>query len=302
MTPTRTNAAFQDLLRYDAARHGSLDPASSQGPPPALDADSSIPPPPPVSILRSLPSPGGGEEGRVKRTAKAIDEAERTRKEQKAEEQAMRKQAKAEKRRIKKALREQKKNPIVGDRLPRFTDVAESVPAPPPSGGEGGAEQAWPAPPPAGIPPTPLVLKGENAVLVRNEMIRLQDKYLKDKRRKWRIWAGALSLCIIGFSSYFLARYVVAYLQLSPASVLLSEARQGISASLDSLMQTLCLVFISSSAASLACMLVVVVFLRVVSMPQHCSRSFPSQADVTFTSSFRHAVELAAPPWHGAVL
>ena len=243
-------------------------------------------------------SVSGPSKGHVKSATKAIEEAEKARK--KVEKEAVRAdkaQSKAEKKRIKAARKEQKHDPIHGDDLPHMPDTVASSTSPAMQQQHGFAfgdrytefppqrVASKPSPRLSGayseLEATPAALKGDNAILVDREIERLRDKQMKDIRMKWRVWTGTLSLVVIAFSTYFMARYIIAWLNLAPSNTPLSDAKAGTTMSVDALISTLCLIELSVAAASIACILAVIFYLRAVSTSN--SRCIPPyKADTLF--------------------
>ncbi|KDN39261.1 hypothetical protein K437DRAFT_13855 [Tilletiaria anomala UBC 951] len=223
--------------------------------------------------------------GKVRQAALVIDKAEqqarakaakKSKKDAKNERRAEATASKAEKRRIKAARREQKKDPIHGDALPHMPDtILDGVDK---SGLPGDRYTALPTRSTrsslgkAGYdegyydtladPLTPMALKGGNAVLVDREMKRLRDAGVKELRMRWRMWTGAFSLIVLAMTTYFMARYIISWLNLSPGTIPLSNAPAGSRTPIDELARLLCLVDFSAAAGSIAGILAVVVYLR----------------------------------------
>lgn len=100
----------------------------------------------------------------------------------------------------------------------------------------------------------------ENATLVAREMQRLRGMDSQRIKRRRKIWAGAADLLLMALTSYVLARYAMAYMHLSPSSVILSESTQNVSA--DPLLRTIALLSVALTAYSDLLFLLAAIYLR----------------------------------------
>ena len=222
----------------------------------------------------------------------------------KEEKKMDKKASQAEKKRVQAARKEQKKHPVKGDSLPSMptsaTDRTAGIEAVDTFGADLG--DAYTTLPPRRLSTqtktnkqqqqdtdgfdsddqtetihvsylqpggagaaAPQALRGNNGILVDRELERISDRRTKDLRMQWRVWTGTVSLVVLAFGTYFMARYIIAWLNLSPASIPLSDARDETAQPIDTLVRLLCLIDFSAAAASLACVLWVVAYLRAVS-------------------------------------
>jgi hypothetical protein len=141
----------------------------------------------------------------------------------------------------------------LGDDLPHMP-VASSTAPPPPFQSRSSLGSTMYLPEMASTserPRTPPALKGQNATLVDREVDRLRDRHLKTLQRHWRIYTGTVMLVILGICTFVFTKYVLAFLALSPASWVLSDAPDGILISPDPLLRILALIGVCASGVSL---------------------------------------------------
>ncbi|PWN41570.1 hypothetical protein IE81DRAFT_324428 [Ceraceosorus guamensis] len=104
-------------------------------------------------------------------------------------------------------------------------------------------------------------LRGQS-VLLEREAARVRDKGVQKLRMRWRVLAGTTVLLLLTLSAYVLARYILAFLNLSPATFLLSDAADGTSNSPDPQLRMMALIAVIVSAMSTAGVLASGVYLR----------------------------------------
>ncbi|CAO1627197.1 unnamed protein product [Sympodiomycopsis kandeliae] len=112
------------------------------------------------------------------------------------------------------------------------------------------------------------VVSGRNSTLVIREMDRLRGMESQKIKRRRKIWAGAANLILLALTTYVLARYIIAYMHLSPSDILLSSSTQNVSP--DPLLRTLALLSVSLTAYSALLLLLSAIYLR-FSRKRSCS-------------------------------
>lgn len=101
----------------------------------------------------------------------------------------------------------------------------------------------------------------ENATLVSREVSRLRNLQSQKKKRRRKIWAGAADLLLMALTTYVLARYIMAYMHLSPGDVPLSKSTQD-HVSADPLLRTIALLSVCLTAYSDLLFLFAAIYLR----------------------------------------
>ncbi|CAD6901220.1 unnamed protein product [Tilletia laevis] len=129
-------------------------------------------------------------------------------------------------------------------------------------------------------PPPPPREKSEygtplaNDVLVERERMRLAATPTKMFIARRRMWAGVPTILMLAPSAYCLAKSCTAWLALSPATVLFSDAREGTTASPDPTAHVLAMVTICVGATSIALNLMAIIYLRVSRQRKRLGRAF----------------------------
>ncbi|KAE8266481.1 hypothetical protein A4X09_0g5866 [Tilletia walkeri] len=113
-----------------------------------------------------------------------------------------------------------------------------------------------------------------NDVLVERERLRIAAAPTKAFIARRRMWAGIPTLLMLAPSTYCLAKSCTAWLALSPATVLFSDAREGTTASPDPTARILAMLTICTGAVSIALNLMAIIYLRVSRQRRRLGRAF----------------------------
>lgn len=108
----------------------------------------------------------------------------------------------------------------------------------------------------------PAAMRADNAVLVDRELQRLRERRPFAVRRRWRIITGASMLVVLALTAYVMAQSIKAFLSLSPATWVLSDAQDGTQTSPDPLLRQLALVEVVASCFSTLVCLISGMYLR----------------------------------------
>ncbi|KAL9940066.1 hypothetical protein V8E36_000771 [Tilletia maclaganii] len=194
-----------------------------------------------------------------------------------------------EQRRQRQAARANRKDPIHGDNLTHMPlSPRSSLPIEPGAGDEdkytslnhrraldpGSIIEKSDCGNPTSIPAYVGATPFANDMLLERERRRIAAAPSKNFIARRRMWAGIPTLLIIAPATYCLAKSCTAWLALSPASVVFSDAREGTTSSPDPTARTLAMLQICICAISMGFNLLAVVYLRVSRQRTRLGRAF----------------------------